>query len=64
MKLHIHPYVRPFLVSGLIFGMLNGIWDYTHNGTVSWGKIIFMTVGFGALTAWSELAGRKHKTKP
>ena len=59
----IKPYLRPFLVIGLIFGVLVASWDYFHKGNIDIVKLIFMSVCFGALMSWRAVTIQKQKKK-
>lgn len=59
----IKPYLRPFLVTGLIFGVLVASWDYFHKGHIDIVKLIFMSVCFGALMSWRAVTIQKQKKK-
>jgi len=63
MKTLIKPYLRPFLIGGLTYGLLTALWDYIDKEKIDFVKQIFMTIAFGALMSWSTVAAQKRKQK-
>ncbi len=63
MKTIIKPYLRPFLITGITFGILMVLWDYFDKGNIDLIKLIFMSVCFGALMSWRAVASQKQKNK-
>jgi len=55
------PYVKPFLVSALIFSSVVALWDYFVNDQFNLFKLIFMALAFGALMSWRTMAAQKKK---
>ena len=63
MRILIKLYLKPFLITGLTFGLLVALWDYFDRGEIDFIKLIFMTVSFGALMSWRTVAAQKRRRK-
>ena len=56
-------YLRPFLITGLTFGLLLAIWDYFDKGKIDYVKLIFMSVAFGVLMSCNMVTIKKRRQK-
>jgi hypothetical protein len=63
MKKFLKLYLRPFLFTGLIFGLLLALWEYIDNERIDFVKLIIKSVAFGALMSWSTVAAQKRRRK-
>lgn len=53
-------YWTVFLRSGLIYGLVLGIWGYLEEAEVDFLKLGFMTVAFGVLMSWTTVTAQKR----
>ncbi|RKD88160.1 hypothetical protein [Mangrovibacterium diazotrophicum] len=63
MNRTIRLYLKPFLFTGIVFGILMAAWDYFDKGNIDLIKLIFMSICFGALMSWRAVAIQKQKIK-
>jgi len=63
MRTKLKPYIRPFLFTGLTFGILFGLSEYYGKGKIDFVRLIIMMILFGALMSWNKVTLQKRKQK-
>lgn len=63
MKTLIKPYLRPFLIGGLTYGLLAALWDYIDKERIDFVRLIFRIVVLGAFMSCITVAAQKRRQK-
>jgi len=63
MRTQLKPYLRPFLFTGLTFGIFFALWEYIDKERIDYVKLVIMMILFGVLMSWNIVTLQKRRQK-